>query len=223
MVSHPMVQMWKHVYCSVTVRLLNGCQARCTYLLVYCCIVVLFCTYSKNHIYFFLTDWLTLILELDRTAKMFLIYMDVLFHSTRVLCFNKRAPFVLFNPFILCGFNVSSVILMLRILFNVLWVHGFNPNAGNISADKVLPMLKLENRALYITVTWCTLGLKLLGVYSSAKEAVMWSVWSVCFVSQNHRIAEVGRDLWRSPGPAHLPNHLVLVDQDYFGFRISPR
>lgn len=84
---------------------------------------------------------------------MFLIYVDVLFYSTRVLCFNKRIPFVLFNPFILCVFNVSSVILMLRILFDVLSAHRFSPKAGNISAHNILPVLKLENRALYVTVT----------------------------------------------------------------------
>ena len=103
-------------------------------------------------------------LELDRTVKMFLIKVDALFCSTHVLCFNKSIPFVLFNPFTLCVFNVSSVILMLRTLFDALAARCFSPDAVNISAYKVkvLPVFRLENRALYIAVTLCTLGLKLL-------------------------------------------------------------
>lgn len=54
-------------------------------------------------------------------------------------------------------FSVSSVILMLRILFDWLFVCCSSPDAVNISVDdegKVLPLFKLENRALYIAVTF---------------------------------------------------------------------
>lgn len=95
---------------------------------------------------------------------MFLIKVAALFCSTHVLCFNKSIPLVLFNPFPLCVFNVSSVILMLRTLFDVLAARCFSPDAVNISAYKVkvFPVLRLENRALHIAVTLCALGLKLL-------------------------------------------------------------
>ena len=115
---------------------------------------------------------------------------------------------------------------MLRTSFDVIWACCFSPDAVIVSADKVksLPVVMLEDRALYVAVTLCALGLPLLWVCSSAKR-VMWWVWYVCFGSQNHRTGEVGRDLWRSSvlAPLLREDHPELVAQDRAGFWASPR